>query len=706
MRGKTALLAALVLMTPWVLPPTLADDLIPGLLISDVHVGGSTDWEAVRIVNLDDDPVDLSGWSLGDGEGIWTVPEGSHIPPGKRASVGINTSAHDLLWGRPLDIIASKAGSFGLADRGDSLVLLDPDGEVVDQLAYGEASGESPPGWTGYPVPTPRTMPWGRLLTRSSLVDTDTATDWMGWTEPRCGWLDSPPAPTTFDGNVSCFVTPEQGWEVLSWAIGSAEEELAIALYEITSMDLASLVSQKAKWGVRTRLLVEGTPVGMSEEEAEWRGSILSSLIGDGVEVWMTVPTVKGESHRPYRYHHEKYCVIDGETVVVTTENWITGSFPRYPPVEFGSRGWGAVVKSPGLANDLMDVFEHDLRLSARRFEVRSAETLSLRAPGGPSVGPPDLVPGEVRLLVGPEGWGTDLDHLLAPIREAEDDILLELAYLDLWWGDQLSPIVEELLMAAARGVAVRLVLDPNVNGEGRETLEALHAVASGRGVTGLRGVIADDLTDASRVHAKGAVIDGRTAFLGSLNWARSSVVRNREVVVIVESTKAVATLKASFEADWNASVSGMAPSPPRSLIVEAALRWQGRTFPHLTMEPIGRPAAADEDHHINDGASRMELFKIFMVLVLVVVVRALNKRYAITTRAWHWVVKRLDRASKALLSLSPRPSSREEAPDAPRTTCQGMDPPRRSSPGPPEPPGPPPRHRPRVVFLEEEAQW
>ncbi|NIP34373.1 MAG: hypothetical protein GWN18_05495, partial [Thermoplasmata archaeon] len=500
MRSKSLLLILLLVQSSAF--QALATEDASDVMLVAVHPGGAREWEHVILENTGNHPTDLSGWTLGDGEGTWTLPPGSMLAPGERVTVGVNNSAFQLLWGRSLDLVAARARSFCLADRGDSLVLQDEGGRVVDQLVYG-VSDEKPPGWSGRPVPTPSSVPWGRLLTRTMVVDTGKAEDWMGWTEPRCGWLEDPPGPTPMSANVSCFTTPEKGWEALSWAIGSARRELEIALYDITSLDLVAAVADRARWGVRCRLLLESSPVGSDADERAWRDSLLATLAQEGVEVWLTVPNVKGESHRPYRFHHEKYCVVDASLVVVTTENWCAGSFPADGGSSDSSRGWGMMAESEGLASRLLDVFEHDLRMSARPFEVEGASRVRLPTRRTTSH-VPVMRAGECGLLVGPEGWGPGLGHLLSPLRSAGSTIRVELAYLDVWWGWQVSPLVEVLLQAAERGVDVRIVLDPGTDWEGREALEELHGLASSRGLPSIRGVLASDLPGISRTHTKG----------------------------------------------------------------------------------------------------------------------------------------------------------------------------------------------------------
>ncbi|KYH25504.1 cardiolipin synthase [Halalkalicoccus paucihalophilus] len=54
-----------------------------------------------------------------------------------------------------------------------------------------------------------------------------------------------------------------------------------------------------------------------------------------------------------------------------------------------------------------------------------------------------------------------------------------------------------------------------------------------------------------AKVHAKGVVVDDRTAMVGSINWNENSVENNREVALIVESRGISRHFTAVFDADW-----------------------------------------------------------------------------------------------------------------------------------------------------------
>jgi len=133
--------------------------------------------ESVRIENEGSSRTDLVGWRVTDGEGTFVY---GHLLLEPRESITLTT---DLDIQRRLEpdrraIATSSAditrsGRFGLADEGDQVILLRPDGSVADALCYGKA--DPPPCWMGNPIAKPGA---GKVLLRMAQNDTDSAADW------------------------------------------------------------------------------------------------------------------------------------------------------------------------------------------------------------------------------------------------------------------------------------------------------------------------------------------------------------------------------------------------------------------------------------------------------------------------------------------------------------------------------------------------
>ena len=99
---------------------------------------------------------------------------------------------------------------------------------------------------------------------------------------------------------------------------------------------------------------------------------------------------------------------------------------------------------------------------------------------------------------------------------------------------------VRRLGAAAARGVAVRVVMSPGSNHGGREAL-----VSAGGRVRSLARPY---------VHAKTILADNLRLYVGSVNLSAQSLDRNREVGVLLSAPPAIALARATFERDWLAA--------------------------------------------------------------------------------------------------------------------------------------------------------
>ena len=109
--------------------------------------GRDTDLEWVEVVNIGSEAVSLAGWKLGDAAQLDVLPAGS-VPPGGYVIVAAKLAVlrEGVLVVRPVDGVIGR----GLNNGGDAVVLIDPTGEVVDAISYGDNDDEFDP-----PAPLP-----------------------------------------------------------------------------------------------------------------------------------------------------------------------------------------------------------------------------------------------------------------------------------------------------------------------------------------------------------------------------------------------------------------------------------------------------------------------------------------------------------------------------------------------------------------------
>ncbi|MFH1257480.1 MAG: phospholipase D-like domain-containing protein [Candidatus Micrarchaeota archaeon] len=139
---------------------------------------------------------------------------------------------------------------------------------------------------------------------------------------------------------------------------------------------------------------------------------------------------------------------------------------------------------------------------------------------------------GSVEAVISPGADG----KMIPLIESAERSIhitLFEFSY---------SNLKEALVKAAARGVEVKLILDPKV-GQNLDTADFL----SGKGI-----IVRWSSPKFNYTHAKTAIIDRKKVLTGSINWSRNAMQRNREIGVIVENAELAGELEKVFESDWS----------------------------------------------------------------------------------------------------------------------------------------------------------
>jgi len=106
--------------------------------------------------------------------------------------------------------------------------------------------------------------------------------------------------------------------------------------------------------------------------------------------------------------------------------------------------------------------------------------------------------------------------------------------------------ILDGLRRAADRGVDIRLVLDAEDARKGSSLAE--EAARSG-----IRMRTWDP--GSGKLHAKFAVIDGRTVLTGSSNWTLSARRSNVEILIRIEEAEAVGSFGDHFERLWRESI-------------------------------------------------------------------------------------------------------------------------------------------------------
>jgi cardiolipin synthase len=359
------------------------------------------------------------------------------------------------------------------------------------------------------------------------------------------------------NATVTAFVSPDSSFGVLEKAVGEARREILVNAYEISHPGIGDLLIAARSRGVAVQVLLEGGPVGGISREED---AVCAALNRSGIPLLHMETTPA--AHARYRYNHAKYLVIDGEALLISTENFGVHGFP--PTGSRGNRGWGAFIEDPGVAGYFREVFSAD---------IRGGDVIPYTpAPGNPSFSSPlPYQPGFPPL----QATEVTVTPILAPdtsaevislLSRAEHRIDIEQASIRNTSRWVLDPFLSAAVNASRRGVAVRVLLDGSrYNDEGPadndEMADLVNALSLREALPIAARIMDPGAGNLDAIHTKGIIVDGEIVLISSINWNGNSPNFNREAGVILESPAIGGYYSSVFDEDWNlAGVMGGGP--------------------------------------------------------------------------------------------------------------------------------------------------
>lgn len=314
------------------------------------------------------------------------------------------------------------------------------------------------------------------------------------------------------------FTEPDDGTGVIVRAIDSARHQIRLVICNLSDPAIGAALAAAEERGVNVRIIVDRNDEAANPAEQ----ALLAELAAHGVKVHLSNPI--------FHQSFEKALVIDQRNVLIMTMCLVPVTFTE-------TRDYGLVLSRKDIIGEVTRVFETDWSHSA---------------PPGAPVAPVDPTPPlhVADLLWSPINSRAKLARLIQSARHsinATSEIL----------GD---PFLEsDLIAAAQRGVDVRLIVPlsqrdtPNVNES-----SIVRLLAGGVDVHVTNGPAPSAANP--YMHAKTMVVDGKRAYLGSIDLQASSTSDDRELGVLFRYPKIVAQLQHQFASDW---ANSQAPPPP-----------------------------------------------------------------------------------------------------------------------------------------------
>ena len=522
----------------------------------------NNDW--FEITNIGDEAINLEGWNItrvsSSGEFHSTI-KSLEIMPG--SSVVISENPYNLLLDGgivALDANQILTASPWLVNSGGSLILAEPNGTAIDSIVYGNGIAGID-GWTGPAISVPGDGSPGLILMRGlgcgEYPDTDTGSDWeQRWIRIGAStFCDGGDFLTEQNSTAVASIGPESTYNDLRNWIDTAQSELHLHVYQFMSADLTGAVISAIDRGVDVTLLLEDGILDGASTVDNQRGHAQAVHDAGGLVLWMEDPS---QISSPYRYIHSKVAVKDTESVWISSGNWKETSAPVD---QTGNREWSLIVNSVDLANLVLSRMEWDENQNSLHISTHqsrhspSSEWTMDSAQNTTSQNTPEFIAGPFagKLITCPDDC---VESIVQMISSAESSIDLSVQYLDLdwYWGFGENPMIEALHQAAIRGVQIRLILNgfyAEWDDEIRDTIHLFNTDWNGTQGLDTTARLMSTSENISKLHNKGAIIDGSSVLVGSMNWGSSAALRNREMGILIDNEELASKYLSSFESDW-----------------------------------------------------------------------------------------------------------------------------------------------------------
>jgi cardiolipin synthase len=338
-------------------------------------------------------------------------------------------------------------------------------------------------------------------------------------------------------------------------AIDAAQTEVHVETYIFNEDASAAAVRDAlmgaARRGVRVRLLIDG--VGSRELPAAWRDALKSA----GVAVLAYRPLVSSWRSNPHtlRRLHRKLAVVDARIAFLGGMNLIDD----FEPVRFGAPRFDFSVEAQG---PLLAAIHQSASRLWRLVALTQLQTGENRLP---SIQPSWPTDGHVRAaFVVRDNFAhrRDIERVyLAALALARDEIVIANAYF--LPGRRFKKLLK---LAAARGVRVHLLV------QGHTDHPFFQAASRALYRDLLAAGVAIHEYEASELHAKVAVVDGRWATVGSSNIDPFSLLLAREANIVVDDAGFAGDLRQRL----HQAIAGSAALDPAG--------WQRRPWPRRVL--------------------------------------------------------------------------------------------------------------------------
>ena len=586
------------------------------MLIEAVHYYGydGANDEAVSLINVSNQAVDVGGWQLTDGTGTAVLPAGLSISSHQIIWLANNAEAFKQQFGHLPDA-AKIPGGFGLpeltgswpgfANDGDEVLLSDSAAQQVDALVY-KGGNTSIIGWSGTAVqpyaPHTALPATGQILYRMRdqqtglpVPDTNTTADWAqaigdvvnGRKVRYPGWDLDEFFFTTQITETAVFtiaIAPDNAYEAIITEIDNAAQTIQVEVQTLENHSIGEALVQAGNRGVTVTVLLEGQVTGQAGKISDDERYICQKIEATGGACYFMISDSDNDIQDRYAYLHAKFMLFDGQRALISSENLSPNSLPDDDKSDgtWGRRGVILITDAPGVINHLQTIFARDLDMN-NHIDVVHWQANDPTY-GAPPVGfVPITETGSItysirystatavsgtlayEIIQSPENSLRDQDGLLGLVNKTGtgDIVLVQQLSERPFWGtsssnptDDPNPRFEAYINAARRGARVRILLDeyfdnPAESNSNSVTCANVNKIAFQEQLK-LECALANPT--GLGIHNKMVLVQLNGLgyiHVGSLNGTETSSKINRELALQVQSNEAFALLADMFDHDW-----------------------------------------------------------------------------------------------------------------------------------------------------------
>lgn len=140
--------------------------------------------------------------------------------------------------------------------------------------------------------------------------------DYPGWSLETLG------TPLSASSGLTLAIAPDGSYALLESALAAARQTIDIEVYTFDQPQLAVLLADKVRSGVRVRVLLEGAPVGGMTDQERWACQTLSSISASS-GCWYLRSDAAQNIVARYRALHAKFAILDDRQLVIGSENFV-----------------------------------------------------------------------------------------------------------------------------------------------------------------------------------------------------------------------------------------------------------------------------------------------------------------------------------------------------------------------------------------------